>query len=84
VQSGDQAMMSVHTSDVSCPICRQPGWASWLDNTSYLTAKRQLVALSAGFCSIVRGDSEPEIRCMRCHDTHRACAEARSALPDLR
>lgn len=84
MQSRDQAMLSVHTSSVSCPICRQAGWARWLDNTKHLAAPRRLEALSAGFCSIDRGDFEPEIRCMRCHDTHRAAAEARSALPNLR
>jgi hypothetical protein len=52
--------------------------AGW-DATS--PGPRKLVSLSEGFCSIDQGNGgEPEIRCMRCHDTHAACNEVRSGL----
>lgn len=72
--------MSVQIIDVTCPTCRHFGSARWVTDLK-APYPRTLVALTAGFCSIDRGDGrETEIQCMRCNDTHVSGAEARSAL----
>jgi hypothetical protein len=72
--------MSVQIIDVTCPTCRHFGSARWVVD-SKAPFPRKLAALTAGFCSIERGDGrEADIRCMRCNDTHVAGAEARTAL----
>ena len=74
-------MESIHTVRLSCPTCRQEGSARWAHPEAGHAGPRKLTGLTAGFCSVERGDGrEAEILCTRCNDPGNACHDERRLL----